>query len=151
MLITQTIRRDYWVHMFHNFPHQMGIGKPGKCLKLKFEDIECRDGNPSRHGTARHGTARALPCRAVSQNFFTARHVPRGTRATIFSHHFIKFCIINISSFPILWELYGPILSIYINLSIIIYKLVIIIFFTPNNGFYTFKGFKLNGLTLIQG
>lgn len=40
MLITQTIRRDYWVHMFHNFPHQMGIGKPGKCLKLKFEDIE---------------------------------------------------------------------------------------------------------------
>ena len=40
MLITQTIRRDYWVHMFHNFPHQMGIGEPGKCLKLKFEDIQ---------------------------------------------------------------------------------------------------------------
>ena len=75
-------------------------------------EMEIHRGTARHRHAARHGTARALPCRAVSQNFFTARHVPRGTRGTIFSHHFIKFCIINISSFPIL---YGPILSIYIN------------------------------------
>ena len=81
----------------------------------------------ARHGTGtRHGTCFAVPCRKSKFLYGTARHVPRGTRGTIFSHHFIKFCIINISSFPIL---YGPILSIYINLSIIIYNLLIIIFF----------------------